>query len=377
MKSAHALIVVLCISVLSGILGALLYTKRSSFMPTDDNDDKTIKSYDGRPLLILCCVSVNDVDDGGFGYHLFQVLTAHRIAQSLGLSLVVKYSKGYYMDLEKGPNWFEYFFEPLHTDIEDKLAMEVLQDGQGSLYELRHLFGKLPHPNDLYVYTQASFQLVKTLGLIGQGNPAPDWLRLKPSIAARIDDFVRRKFKKKMLAIHYRGTDKYFNTGSHESMVDNYHPTYDAVLQHASRYLQSVENVGDWGVFVCSDEQAFVDAARRRFKQCCFTDAARSSITTSGLRMHNTEVCNNHTDFPQCKELRKLAAQSVHRGTMHVSPYKKGLDAVTEIYLMSKCTALLRNLYGGSFSTLPSLINPGLNSFVVDGDGDDKSVNQK
>ena len=115
----------------------------------------------------------------------------------------------------------------------------------------------------------------------------------------------------------------------------------------------------DRRVFVASDEQPFVDAVKAEFGDVfTYEEAYRSSFNSSGLDIGNTLNCRSGNDSEPCRKLNEI----IHKHTVHrssnVSPFKKGEDAVIDMWLLSRCDVFVRS--SGNFSSQPKRINPNL-----------------
>ena len=299
-------------------------------------------------ILVIKCVVPNSIDDGGFAWHLHQVLCAQWVACLCNLQLVVRYTRGYYYDAEVGDNWWTYFFKPLHPRYLDRYVDEALANNR-----VRPVISIPPScspDGHVHLYTQYTFQKIARRMRIDFGSMQKTYIHLRKPMRRAIDAFAHKHFRRPhLLGVHYRGTDKYANHNGTEDMTCNKHHHYEAVSNGIRTFLNTQKCASEWDIFLASDEEPFVKFMVSRFPRAVAYDATRSSISTSGLELVNTRHCTECSTEPQCLLLRKLASNSIHRGHPHIRPLKKGRDAVMDIWLLARCEVLFRNMSGGNF----------------------------
>jgi hypothetical protein len=305
--------------------------------------------------IILELVIPNDSDKGGFAWHLHMVQSGIYLARKYRKKLFVWFNDGYYYDKRVGPNWWEYYFTQPYTftDSERNFLVECIKDRRMTEI-LDDTFKKQTRP---YLMTNFSFQYVVRPHHL-------DWsvfykyIHLNEVMSTAIDQFVSRFFGDEMVGVHYRGTDKYPSNGDGED-VDDGHMRYDIMISEVDKYIRGSPGCR---IFVASDEQPFVDSMRNHFGNKIVTyDSARSTLNTSGLDLGETYECTLEDDRKECKRYFDIVKNySIHRGENGIHPYKKGYDAVMDIYLLSRCGVMFRNADGGNFSSQPKRINPGM-----------------
>lgn len=194
--------------------------------------------------------------------------------------LIVDFKEsGVFYDQDCGPNWWEYYFEPIRLGILDEIQRQFSEDDKIEL----SLF--------------AQFEISGA-----QGNELiRKYIHLKSHVQQKIDAFVTAHFKNsKIIGIHYRGTDKKIEA----SCVP-----YETV----SAMLQSEIEDDDVIFFVATDDALFLEHMHKEFSgRVCAIDAIRS---TDGKPIH----------YPPSKHM-----------------YKKGEDALLDCILLSKCTKLYK-----------------------------------
>ena len=307
--------------------------------------------------ILLKLIIPNDSDMGGFAWHLHMVQSGIWLAERTGKKLYVYFEDGYYYDKSVGPNWWEFFYEQPYSFTPKEIELILYADKKGKTREITS--ENISDTNRLHLMTNHTFQNVVR-------NHTIDWSRtydriiLKSDISNKINNIVDTEFRPKMIGVHYRGTDKFAAYGDKED-IDGGHLLYNKMIQEITKYKGNE----DWGIFVASDEQPFVDEMIQTFGNTVITyDSSRSDINTSGLDIGDTIKCTSESTEAQCKKYFDIVKNhSIHRGNNHIPPYKKGLDAIMVIYLLAKCNVMFRNAGGGNFSSQPTRINPKLKLF--------------
>lgn len=294
------------------------------------------------------------------------VIVASNEAKKNNLKLVVLMDSGLY--LEKDPKhqetyqefvdkdnneWFSYYFKPVGMD--DPEINELWK--QGKLNNLpsytKYNFWKntigYEFDRDSYEKADKDFDFNKGYN---------DIIQLKPYLQEKVDNFYNKNMKDKFLiGIHARGTDKFSSVDSHENHPKHF--TYQQYCDGIEKEILLQKKLQDKpiAVFACSDEQPFINYVQKnlgnRYEIITANDILRSNISTSGINM----ICDDKN--PDCEKYKN---NSIHRGMPDQSNYKKGLDAVYEVYLLSKCNVFYKSR--GNFSNTVNYINP--NQKIVD-----------
>jgi len=318
-------------------------------------------NFDYHNYIVLKPVIPNPIDQGGFAWHLHHAQCAIQLGKLTNKKIIIYFDKGYYYSKKNGENWWNYFFEPIG---DPKIANKVVRYGDRyGYYNITSL--KLPKSsNKPYLYNNTTFQKVM--------RPIPgdfqqiyrDNIRLNKKMLAKINNFTKKNFKNDwVIGIHYRGTDKFASYNDNEDLKHNSHFTYQFVVNKLKRHIQQLDTRKRVVIFVASDEQPFVDTIFSNFHNVISYNSSRSDINTSGLSL-NSSKCIASSKTPECKELHKLQQSSIHRGKNKIAPYKKGEDAVMDIWLLSKCKELFRT-HQGNFSGQPGRINPQLKVYSL------------
>lgn len=186
--------------------------------------------------------------------------------------------QGYYYDRAHGPNWWQYYFEPLNLGSK-KCAKIFYAD-------------IITWVNIEYFNTrQENYNLIKK------------YIKVKSHIKKKVDDFTKDNFKGHyIIGIHYRGTDK-----CSEAKPIDYKTALAAIIKHVKEL-----NKKKWKIFLATDAEPFVKFLEKAFPgKICYQAATRSANSTS-LHVHAK------------------------------NPYKQGEEALIDCLLLSKTNILIR-----------------------------------
>jgi hypothetical protein len=215
-----------------------------------------------------------------------------------------------YINPNMGPDWFDYYFENRALHSIDKKR----QKPRWTCY-VRNL-------DELGIgYLLPTFIDLGTT--LHQANDVFfKYVQIKSDINQIVDNFCQNYFRDRcVLGVHYRGTDK-----TSEASPVSWH----SCLQTLSGYLVAHPEVS--AIFVASDERGFVEQVRAAF---------------SHLKVLA------HDD-----EYRSDNGEAVHSLSFKGDNYKKGIEAIVNSLLLSKCSALIRTT--SALSAWASIFNPGL-----------------
>jgi Nodulation protein Z (NodZ) len=147
------------------------------------------------------------------------------------------------------------------------------------------------------------------------------YLVVKDNVIEEVDDFCRRHFaERRVLGVHYRGTDK---------VVESPFVPYDRVRRNIDRYLELYPNTDR--VFVATDDARFLDYMQNASLGrglLCREDSFRSR---DGSSIHESSETNKH---------------AINR------------DAIVNCRILSRCEALLKT--ASILSAWSKLFNPRL-----------------
>lgn len=239
--------------------------------------------------------------NAGFFSNFLMVLGALGAIEQTGDAIKVDYGKrGYYYDAKRGPNWWEYYFEPLIVGQFNAAEARVLVINQLAAWANNMILYKTrPYMHEIY----------------------KKHIRIKPHVQKKVSDFIQNNFKKKfIIGCHYRGTDK---------SIEVQRVAYEVVFKEIAKIIDVVtKHRQDWVIFVATDEQKFLDAIRKRFRHVVYTAVGRS---TAGIPLHID---------------------------VHFNNYQKGEDVLVDALLLSHCNILVR--VSSNVSFVSKIINPAL-----------------
>lgn len=187
-------------------------------------------------------------------------------------------NQGIYYDHAYGPNWWQYYFEPIMINVAAP--------------------SKIFSNQDLYSFALSSLYQMSC----ERGNELiKKYIRIKPHLQKKIDNYLGTLFKNdKVIGVHYRGTDK---------VVEAPPLPYDIVVKCIKNEVEKDKNIK---IFVATDEERFLQTMIKNFPgKVIFIDTHRS---TDGKPVHYSSYSN----------------------------YRKGEDALVDCILLSLCCKLYR-----------------------------------
>lgn len=158
---------------------------------------------------------------------------------------------GSYYDPEHGPNWWEYYFEPIEL---------------GSRENAKVTLSKKDH-------NQMAWEVRKTLSRGEANRVMHKYIKIKPYMLEKADQFAQENFKDYVvIGVHFRGTDK-----SHEAPP----VSYEDALEVIAKQVASL-NDDHYKIFLATDEQGFLDFMLGHFPdKIIYTQACRSTDSTA------------------------------------------------------------------------------------------------
>lgn len=192
--------------------------------------------------------------------------------------------KGLYYDEAHGPNWWEYFFEPLQIGSRGNEPLFFTVNGRQGC--------------DCAMLTEFRLLRIQVNDLISK------YIHVKPFIKKKVESFVKKYFRKfSVIGVHYRGTDKGI-----EAPRASYERAFGVISQEMKKFGWKHTKI-----FVATDEKEFLNAIREAFpkKVICYTNAMRSS---DGLPVHK----------------------------MPGNGFKKGEEALIDCLLLSRCDTIIK-----------------------------------
>ena len=149
-----------------------------------------------------------------------------------------------------------------------------------------------------------------------------EYISIDPTILVSVNNFVIKNFcDKNMLGVHFRGTDKSIEA----PRVD-----WEYLVRTIDNYLKDRPDIE--GLFVASDEVGFTEYITERFPEL-------------KVISHDDHVRSDG----------EVAIHSLNSGGDN---YLKGVDALVNSLLLSRCSALIRS--SSFLSAWASVFNPGI-----------------
>jgi hypothetical protein len=251
-----------------------------------------------KHFLVLPCLSGTETS-GLFTEFLAALgaLAQHEHWPSIYSGLRIDYAdQGLYYDPAVGPNWWNYYFEPVAIGDSQNAVVKTID----------------PHQHDLLTYHAAAMSRATAHDLIARH------VRPRPHIQRLVDAYVAEHFDQAFsIGVHYRGTDK------HEEAPP---VAYDEVVAaiHAAAAGAGSATVR---VFLATDDQRFLDVMIERFPgRLRYRPMFRSK---DGRPI---DVTNDDTN------------------------YQKGEDAVVDCLLLSRTRFLIRT--ASNLSLCSAFFNP-------------------
>lgn len=256
---------------------------------------KAFSDLEKNPFVIL-----NDTIGSGFGAVFSTVLAALDIYDQGGYGGVkIDLNSGLYFDEEYGPNWWEYFFEPIN--IGDATASHyVFSDIE--VFNLASMGFRISR--------QRAYELIQK------------YVHLKPHVKQKIDKFIKKSFKDFfVIGLHHRGTDKKL-----EAPIVPYADT----MMHVSGFISSLPKGIKYRIYVATDDHHFLNYVCLLYpKKVVFNDFVRSK---DGYPLHYND--------------------GIYRNN-----YQKGEEAIIDLLLLSKCKVLIYPAFS-TFSMTATKFNP-------------------
>lgn len=225
---------------------------------------------------------------GMFATFSLVLATLHLYEEGNFAGVKVDLNSGFYLDPDRGPNWWEYFFEPIALGDQDAPTH--------------------------------SFSIQEGIDLVGQGFQLPRYrlcelvqryVHIKPDIQREVDAFTQTYFNDHfVIGVHHRGTDKVF-----ETPIVSYAKTRQTIDQ-IIRNLTGPQR-RNFKIYVATDDHYFLVYLSTFFpNQVIYNNFVRS---VDGWPLHYFV----NKDY-------------------YSSNYQKGKEALLDCLLLSKCQILVR-----------------------------------
>jgi hypothetical protein len=215
----------------------------------------------------------------------------------------VRFDSGLYYEPSRGPNWWDYYFEPI---------------GSGEPAGATHVV-------DPYFHDHCANRVERTLPRARGAELVARYVTPAAAVRDEVDLVVRTQWPSgPVIGLHYRGTDKY---------EDAPRVPYEAAQQAV---LDAAEAAGAdrWKLFVATDEAGLIDFMHARFQDRLIYRRMFRSADGRPIDVFNPE-----------------------------SNYQKGFHAVVDCLLLARSSMLIRT--ASNLSLCAALFNPAVPEVVL------------
>jgi hypothetical protein len=331
------------------------------------NSVPSVELYENEKLCDYILIEIqrqSDTDFGGIYWWMHQIACAFKLAKHNHKKVLVHFTRGAYADPDRPePSWWHYYFD-LPSPITEHQMELITHAKKYKKLDVISTWDLKPTDN-MHLYQIAStFSGLMRTKMTDTCHVYRDFLKLNEETLDHFNQFCFENnvdFNKPFVGIHYRGTDKWFCHGQNEDLTKNEHMRYEDVAQHINNILSEIKTKESQPIhlYVCSDEQPFVDYIFENFPNVVTYDAFRSPVNTSGIELSDNMDVTEKDDTQDGQNLAYFVSTAIHRGFDHIPPYKKGLDAVMDVLCLSKCKYYIR-CQNGNFSSQPLKWNPNI-----------------
>ena len=246
----------------------------------------------------------------GYGFFAeFRCLLADLLyADSLGLIPCIIYGDNYLYYEKAGVNGelnaFDYYFKLKNKIVQPFQSKNVVYSEPYHAEYIAKKYDGMGYKTSDYFEEKLAEMFIK-------------YIDIKPDILLRFEEQILQMFEnKKVLGIHYRGTD--FKVGY------NVHPVEVKLEQDIVYAKDAIKNKQFNYIFLATDEQGVFEVFQQEFGDIvkCYNDVYRGSSTTSVAFSHS-ERKNHH--------------------------YLLGLEVLRDAYTLSRCEGLIAGVSQVSF----------------------------
>ena len=322
---------------------------------------------------------------GGFFWHIHNYFICSYVADKYNKIPIINFKGTLYLSntddfnlIKNNPNWFYNYFTSV-LDLPYTTHNTVINFPK----KKKLLKSNVDETGDDFVFyfcyeTFTDFNLMQQeLNLKGKKKYIQSKLKLLPYLKNMIDkiknDLIPKKSNQKLIGIHYRGTDKI-----EEQDLDEEHPVhleYERIEKILKNKMKELKDY-DVKIIITTDENPLIKFLKNSLgdKIINYQEANRSKIKTSGLayKFERTPSRDkiydkNLLDPVSKKELflkEQLISNSIHMGHKNLSNFKKGLDCLVDVYMLSECDIIFKSK--GNFSNYCTFLNVNPKLEVID-----------
>lgn len=250
---------------------------------------------------------VNNPHHSGFFATFYSILGALDYYEKNSYAgITVNLDSYMYLDPNKGPNWWEYYFEPIQIGEEAKEHYIFSYEDTHSLIKKGY---SMPR--------QWAYEIIQK------------YIHLRPEIYTEVNQFILKNFQNNyVIGLHYRGTDKIL-----ESPRISYERVYEIVQLFLFKLSIAHPNIK---IYVATDEQNFLDFMKLYFPNQIISSPFVRSSTNDPIHYSTTIYQNN---------------------------YQKGKEALIDCLLLSRCNHLIRS--DSSLSMVSTYFNPNIPTLTL------------
>lgn len=186
---------------------------------------------------------------------------------------------GLYYDAARGPNWFEYYFQPV--DVTNSTCSSMAQKTFTN-----HELGDLSsYAERVYGYERTGVSPERAKALIDK------YFVLRPDVQAEIDQFTQKYFSPLdyIFGVHYRGTDKTTQTSANGNLpVEARKVAYGEMTSRIQEQvdLLPTQDQARVKIFAATDEAGFIDHLQAAFPDRVVVSPAKKSIDGKPLHFN-------------------------------------------------------------------------------------------
>jgi len=207
---------------------------------------------------------------------------------------------GLYYDSAYGPNWWNYYCEPISLGSKENAVIREF---------------------NVHEYTHFAFFTERRLSRQQVFEMIQKYIKIREPILNKVDQFVSEHFLgHHIISLHYRGTDK---------SIEAPRVAFDEVKESVETYIHE-NQLENYKIFVATDEQKFLDQMELAFPGRVI---AYDSI-------------------------RSLDGKPIHRGRWIKNSYQLGEDALIDSLLLSRGDYLIRT--SSNLSLWSTYFNPSI-----------------
>jgi hypothetical protein len=216
--------------------------------------------------------------------------TAHEAA-----GVRVDFRSPLYVDSDRGPNWWTYFFEDAVIPLEPERPLE---DDEIPLDRIFTRYGRFGGFSDI-VQGSTPYLYPMTYGLdrTALHQLVTRYVRVRDDIREEVERFLSTRFgpNANVVGVHYRGTDATHNwTGA----LTHYRtlPLPYSVYADEIRAAVDATALPDFQVFVATDEIEFLEFMREEFgdRVVCVQEAPRVRAKSQAIHLDRTLPMSNY-----------------------------------------------------------------------------------